>query len=148
MVVSGPPTLTASALARLEVICDSYLSVSTPVQMAASRLMQAGATVRAAIQSRINGNLTVLERLIGSESAVSLLVPEGGWSAVLRVPSTDSEEALVLRLIREAQVLVHPGYFYDFSSEAFLVLSLLPDPTVFEAAVKRVLAEVEVGRPQ
>ena len=148
IVVSGPRTLTASALARLEVICDSYLSVSTPVQLAAPALLQAGATVRAAIQSRINHNLAVLEQLIGPESAVSLLVPEGGWSAVLRVPSTDSEEALVLRLIRETQVVVHPGYFYDFSSEAFLVVSLLPDPASFEAGVKRVLAAVEVGRPQ
>ena len=71
--------------------------------------------------------------------SVTLLEPEGGWSAVLRVPRTMPEEQLVLRLLEEAQVLVHPGYFFDFPEEAFLVVSLLPAPDVFDEAVDRLL---------
>ena len=140
MVVSGPSELAAQAIQRLEVICDTYLSVSTPVQIAAPALIAAGRDVRARIQARITGNLAVAERLVAAVPAVSLLSPEGGWSVALRVPATESEEALVLRLLQDAHVLVHPGFFFDFAGEAFLVISLLPEPAVFEAAMGRLLA--------
>ena len=139
MVVSGPGDLASRALERLEVIGDAYLSVSTPVQVAAPALIDAGRQVRSAIQRRLAANLARLERLIGADSPVSLLPPEGGWSAVLRVPATQTEEALVLRLLDQAHVLVHPGFFFDFADEAFVVVSLLPDPAVFERAVQRLL---------
>lgn len=139
MVVGGPSDLAAQALERLEVIGDAYLSVSTPVQIAAPALIEAGRHVRAAIQRRLSANLTCLERLVGADSPVSLLPPEGGWSAVLRVPATQSEEALVLRLLNEAHVVVHPGFFFDFADEAFVVVSLLPEPQVFERAIHRLL---------
>jgi hypothetical protein len=73
---------------------------------------------------------------------VTLLEPEGGWSAVLRVPATRPEEALVTALVRDALVIVHPGYFFDFPSEAFLVVSLLPEPGVFAEGVRRVMTHV------
>ena len=57
--------------------------------------------------------------------ATQLLEPEGGWSAVIRVPATQSEEALVLRLLTDAHVHVHPGFFFDFADEAYVVVSLL-----------------------
>jgi hypothetical protein len=134
---SGPEPEIGRALERLDVIGDAYLSVSTPVQVAAPALIEAGRGIRASIQRRLSANLSCLERMAGRGSAVSLLAPEGGWSAVLRVPATQPEEALVLRLLNDAQVLVHPGYFFDFAGEAFLVLSLLPDSAVFEEAVQR-----------
>jgi alanine-synthesizing transaminase len=66
---------------------------------------------------------------------------------VLRVPATQPEEALVLRLLHEAHVLVHPGFFFDFADEAFVVVSLLPDPGVFDRAIHRLLI-VAGGGPE
>jgi aspartate/methionine/tyrosine aminotransferase len=139
MAVSGPAAPAAHAIERLEVLGDAYLSVSTPVQAAAPALIESGRAVRASIQQRLVTNLACLERLVGRHPAVTLLAPEGGWSAVLRVPATESEESLVLRLLNEARVLVHPGFFFDFADEAFLVVSLLPEPAAFEQAVRRLL---------
>jgi aspartate/methionine/tyrosine aminotransferase len=126
MVVSGPDDQVAAALGRLELICDTYLSVSTPVQVAAPRLIDSGKAVHAAILARVTRNLRSLEDHLTSAPPVALLEPEGGWSALLRVPRRTSEEDLVLRLLDEANVIVHPGYFFDFAEEAFLVVSLLP----------------------
>jgi aspartate/methionine/tyrosine aminotransferase len=132
--VSGPDAPVEDALARLEVICDTYLSVSTPVQLALPDLLKAGASVRAIIQARLRRNLACLRARLAVYPGLSLLEPEGGWSAVLQVPAIQSEEALVLRILGDAHVLVHPGYFFDFDREAYLVVSLLPDPEPFAAA--------------
>jgi hypothetical protein len=142
MVVSGPTALVAGALDRLALISDTYLSVSTPVQVAAPRLMEAGGLVRARIAERTKANLAVLRDRLVNRPDVALLQPEAGWSAVLQVPATESEEALALRLVRQAQVVVHPGYFFDFPREAFLVVSLLPNPAVFREAIERLFAVV------
>jgi hypothetical protein len=139
VVVSGPDGLVAAALDRLEVICDTFLSVSTPVQVAARRLIESGRAIRAAIRARLARNLHRLQDRLRSFPGVTLIDPEGGWSAVLRVPQTTSEEELVLRLIEDANVIVHPGYFFDFAGEAFLVVSLLPLPDEFDAAIDRML---------
>jgi alanine-synthesizing transaminase len=143
--VSGPAALTTAAIAQLEVICDTYLSVSTPVQLAAARLIDAGRAIRSAIQKRITRNLASLRRLLPADSPVSLLEPEGGWSAVLRVPATRPEETLVLRLLNDLHVIVHPGYFFDFATEAFVIVSLLPAEADFDEGIRRVLAGVEAG---
>jgi alanine-synthesizing transaminase len=139
IVVSGPPALAADALERLAVIADSYLSVSTPVQVAAPRLLQIAPTLRAAIHARVRDNLERLRAAAATLPSLTVMRPEGGWSAVVRVPATEGEEELVLRLLNDANVLVHPGYFFDFSEEAFLVLSLLPSPDVFEEALPRIV---------
>lgn len=139
---SGPDGLIAAALDRLDVIADMYLSVSTPVQWAARSLLAAGTSARAAILARLAANLTTLRAESARHPAVTLLEPEGGWSAVLRVPATRPEEALVTALVRDALVIVHPGYFFDFPSEAFLVVSLLPEPGVFAEGVRRVMTHV------
>ena len=140
--VTGPDALVADALARLEVIADTYLSVSTPVQVAAARLIEAGATTRSALSDRLHRNLRSLRSALASATSVSLLEPDGGWCAVLQVPAIGSEEALALRLASNAHVIVHPGYFFDFPREAFLVVSLLPEPGVFDEGVARMLTLV------
>lgn len=145
IVVSGPDPLVSQAMERLDVMCDTYLSVSTPVQVAAPALLAAGRSVRASIQARISTNLASLERLLEGASSITLLPPEGGWSVALRVPAVESEEALVLRLLRDQHVLVHPGFFFDFASEAYIVVSLLPLPSVFEAAMGRVISSIARG---
>ena len=142
LVASGPPELLADARTRLEVICDTYLSVSTPVQLAAPSLLDAGRAIRTTISARIMRNLAHLGAEIARHPALTLLEPEGGWSAVIRVPATMPEEALVLRLLEHAGVLVHPGYFFDFPDEAYLVVSLLPEPSILDEGIRRLLQTV------
>ena len=139
--VTGPAPLVEEALARLEVIADSYLSVSTPVQVAAPELLARRDELQAPILARARANLAQLRRRLPGSPA-TLLEPEGGWYAVLRVPATVGEDERVTRLLDERDVLVHPGYFFDFPGEAFLVLSLLTPEDVFAEGSARVLAEV------
>jgi hypothetical protein len=134
--LDGPADLVAEALDRLELICDTYLSVSTPVQVAARSLLERGAVVRERILDRVRANDATLRASMAGAGSATVLPADGGWSAVLRVPATQSEEALVTGLIERDGVVVHPGYFFDFPHEAFLVVSLLPEPYVFERGVR------------
>lgn len=138
----GPQALVDAALERLDVICDTYLSVSTPVQVAAPELIALGAEVRDLIRARVRGNYEALKTLAAGDPAVEVLRADGGWSAVVRVPSTRSEEDLAVDLLEHAGVVVYPGFFFDFAHEAFLVLSLLPEPAAFAAGVRRILERV------
>jgi alanine-synthesizing transaminase len=140
--VTGPEPLRRDALARLEVVADTYLSVSTPVQVAAPELLSRREELSAPIRARVRANLEALRAAIAPGCPATLLDPEGGWSAVLRVPATRTEEERVTRLLEERDVLVHPGYFFDFRHEAFLVLSLLPPESDFAEGVARVLADL------
>jgi len=140
--VTGPEPLRRDALARLEVVADTYLSVSTPVQVAAPELLSRREELSAPIRARVRANLEALRAAIGAGCPATLLEPEGGWSAVLRVPATRTEEERVTRLLEERDVLVHPGYFFDFPHEAFLVLSLLTPESDFAEGVARVLADL------
>lgn len=138
--LAGPRDEVASALERLEYICDAYLSVATPVQLALPRLLAEGAAVRGQIARRVAANYGRLERLVAAEPACRLLAAQGGWYGVIEVPAVRTEEALVMELIERDGVVVHPGYFFDFPREAYVVVSLLPEPAVFEEGVRRVLA--------
>jgi alanine-synthesizing transaminase len=140
--IEGPDALVQPAIDRLELVCDTYLSVSTPVQVAAASLMASGAAVRTQIAERVRGNYATLRELGQAYPSVDVLHADGGWSAVARVPSTRSEEEMVLYLLEQDAVLVHPGFFFDFSHEAFLVLSLLPEPGAFREGVRRLLERV------
>jgi len=140
--VEGPDELVSQALERLDLICDTYLSVSTPVQVAAPELIARGADVRAQILARVRGNYDALRTMAEADPAVEVLHADGGWSAVMRVPSTRSEEDLAIDLLDHAGVLVHPGFFFDFPREAFLVMSLLPEPETFADGVRRVLGRI------
>jgi len=142
MIFGGDTATVQEALGGLEIVADSYLSVSTPVQVAAPALLDAGANIRAQIQERIRTNLVALRSVAAAHVACDVLPVEGGWSAVLRVPATLPEEQLVLDLLQQEHVLLHPGYFFDFDHEAFLVVSLLPPIDVFADAVARVLSRV------
>ena len=142
IVVGGPRGEVAAALERLEVIADTFLSVATPVQNAAPALLREGAALRGAILGRCRANLAVLRRVASSVPAVDVAPVGGGWSAVLRVPTVVDEEDLVVELLREDGVGVHPGYFFDFPAPGHLVLSLLPDPERFAEGVARLLRRV------
>jgi alanine-synthesizing transaminase len=129
--VQGADAAAAEALDRLELICDTYLSVSTPVQIAAPGLLSNGAVVRESILARVRGNYALLQKSLMPSGGATVLPADGGWSAVIRVPAIRSEESLVLDLLTRDRVVVHPGYFFDFPHEAFVVVSLLPEPAIF-----------------
>ena len=133
----------ARSIAGLELVADTYLSVATPVQAAVGELLALGAGVRAAIAARVVKNRARLLAALPPESGCTLLPTEGGWSAILRVPASRSDEAWAAALATEAGVLVQPGYFFDLRGGTFLVLSLLPAPDLFAAAVSRLVAHVE-----
>lgn len=135
--VQGPRS--QEALARLEMIADAALSVSGPVQQALPSWLAQAEAIRAPLQARLARNRQRLAELV-MDSALTLWPSDGGWSALLRVPRTRSEEEWVIALIEEAQVRVAPGYFFDFPSPGWLVVSLLPEETLFEEAGRRVLA--------
>jgi len=137
--VDGPDELVRAALDRLELICDTYLSVSTPVQVAAPALIERGAEIRTQIRARIAVNLACLRGAVAADPALELLNADGGWTAVLRVPAKSPEEELVIALLESRDTLTQPGFFFDFPHEAFLVLSLLPEPAVFAEGTTRIL---------
>lgn len=140
LIANGPEAVRAQALERLELIADTYLSVSTPVQQAAPALIAAGDTIGRAILERVRRNNGFITRLAGG--ACELLDAEGGWYVTLRVPRIRSEEDWTLELLEHEDVLVQPGFFYDFENEAYLVLSLLTPPQVFEEGARRIVERV------
>jgi len=140
ILTGGPPAAVAAALARLELVADTYLSVGAPVQAAAARLFALGAGVRSAIAARVAENRARLRALVPAASPCTCLPAEGGWSAILRVPAVFSDEEWAARLLRDDGILVQPGYFFDMPPGAFLVVSLLPEPAIFTAAMARVIA--------
>jgi len=139
IVAGGPSEACTAALAGLELIADSFLSVSTPVQVAAGRLLERGAAIREQIHDRVRENLAALRENAQPFPACDVLKVEGGWSAVIRVPAMLTEEQLILELLNREGILAHPGYFFDFPREAFLVVSLLPPADVFRDATARLL---------
>jgi alanine-synthesizing transaminase len=140
MVWRGPDTLITPALHAYEIMADSYLSVSTPVQVAAPTLLHDVMPIRHQIHARVRDNLRQLRTICAAWPALTPYPVEGGWSAVVQVPAVASEEELVLSLLQEDGVLVHPGYFFDFPREAFLVVSLLLEREPFAAALTRLAA--------
>jgi alanine-synthesizing transaminase len=140
---SGPGEMVAEAGARLEIIADTFLSLNAPVQLAASVMLDQRKQIQPILLDRLRVNLAELDRqLVGRPSCTRLLV-EGGWYVVLRVPALGSDEDLAIRLLREARVSIHPGHFYDFPTEGYLVLSLITEPAAFGEGVARLLKVVE-----
>jgi hypothetical protein len=142
IVTSGPAGLRDEAIERLDLIADTFLSVGAPVQHAAPAWLRLRQPLQDQILNRARGNLNWLEQRLG-DSPLRLLRVEGGWYATLELPRHFSEEDWVLTLLEEEDVLSHPGYFFDFSREAFLVLSLLPRAEIFRTAANRIVARIE-----
>ena len=126
---------------RLELMADTYLSVSAPVQWASITWLRRRDEIQTRILERIRENSQHLQETL-SGSGIGYHPPQGGWTAVVDLPSTVDEEVLALRLLRDASVLVQPGYFYDFHSGARLIVSLLTAPEVFKAGIERLKATI------
>lgn len=137
--VGGPIAQRRDAVAALELIADNFLSVATPVQAALPELLAIAPRIRDAISRRTRGNLELLKSAIAKQPATELLPVEGGWSAVIRVPRTRSDEELALDFLERHGVLVHPGYFFDFARDGHFVVSLLTPTAVFEEGLARIL---------
>jgi alanine-synthesizing transaminase len=142
VVVNGPAALRAEAWEKLEWVADTYLSVSTPVQCAAARLLAAGHAVQQQIRRRTADNLE-FARCALAGSAANILEVEGGWYITLQVPRVRSEEEWVLDLLEHVDVLAQPGFFYDFEAEAFLVVSLLTATEIFREGLGRVVSKLQ-----
>lgn len=137
MVISGAEQRRREALERLELIADTYLSVGTPVQIAAPSLLALRAAIQSDIRARVQKNLTELTSFVERAPSLRVLDIEGGWYAILQIPRTRTEEEWVLELLNAHNVLVQPGFFYDFESEAFLIISLLTDSATFCEGLRR-----------
>ena len=141
--ISGKPAEAREALARLEWVNDHYLSAGSPVQVGARTLLELGAPLRTRVQSRLTRNLRRL-REYAEGSACTVRRVNGGWYATVHVPSTRTDEEWALLLLADHQVLVQPGYFYDYcGSEPLLVLSLLTEEAIFDEGVSRLMSRLE-----
>jgi len=139
--VSGPGK--DQALAALELIADNYLSVATPVQVALPEILAIAPRIRQSIKERTRRNLAQLRK--EAPPSATVLPVEGGWSAVVRIPTTESDEDFAVRLIEEQGVVIHPGYFFDFPTDGYIVVSLLTEPETFDSGVSRVFDAIPKG---
>jgi alanine-synthesizing transaminase len=139
VVSSGPEKMVASAMERLEVIADTYLSMNAPVQLAAGVLLEQRKKIQPLLLDRVRANLAGLDRQLANQKTCQRLEVEGGWYAVLRVPVTQSDEDLAIDILHKTSVLIHPGHFYDFPSDGYLIVSLLTPPAEFREGTERAL---------
>ncbi len=142
LVLNGPGQLLESGLARLEIIADTYLSLSAPLALALPTLLETRRTIQSQIIERVTSNFRWLDARLTATQPISRLEVEGGWYAILRLPSIRTDEEWALELAHKDGVLVHPGHFYDFGSEGYLVISLLTGREAFEEGVARILARL------
>lgn len=140
IVVSGPEALARPALDRLEVIADTYLSMNAPTQLATPAMLEHRHSFQQQLMARIRTNLGELDAQIAKQALCNRLGIEGGWYATLRVPVTRSDEDLAIELLERQNVLVHPGHFYDFPSDGYLIVSLITPEVTFREGITRILS--------
>lgn len=138
LAVSGPDAFKTAALQRLEVIADTFLSVNTPVQVALPVLLDTARDFQEQVRLRVKENLATLDAALPKQHLFTRLEVEGGWHAVLRLPAGHSDESFALRLLTEDGVYVHPGHFFDFPRDGYLVVSLIAPPRDLQAAIAQI----------
>lgn len=136
---SGPREVAEEALERLEVIADTYLSMNAPIQHAIPELLASRTEFQRKLTTRLRDNLAELDRQLSHQKLCSRLQVEGGWYATLRVPVTRTDEELAIELLERRDVLVHPGHFFNFQTDGYLILSLMTPEDVFSEGAKRAL---------
>jgi aspartate/methionine/tyrosine aminotransferase len=139
---SGPKSEVEQAQARLEIIADTYLSMNAPIQWATPALLDQRKSIQQQLLGRVLGNLAELDRQLAIQKTCQRLQVEGGWYAVVRVPVTQTDEELAVDLLRRKSVLAHPGHFYDFPSDGYLVVSLITPKDDFSEGVNRLLETI------
>lgn len=136
IVATGPAQ--DSALERLEVIADTFLSMNAPVQCALPAWLEGRHAIERQIRERTTANLAELDRQIGRVPAVQRLIVEAGWYAVLRIPALGPDESTVLALLEQG-VWVQPGFFFGMAASGWLVVSLLTIQQEFSTGVTRLV---------
>ena len=140
VIASGPATLKKQAVDKLRDYRGfHFLSPNAPVQLATSTFLEQRSGFREQLLARVRQNLEELDRLLAAQKHCSRLKVEGGWYAVLRVPATQGGEELALALLEAKSVYVHPGHFFDFATDGYLVLSLIAAEDQFAEGVCRIL---------
>jgi aspartate/methionine/tyrosine aminotransferase len=139
----GPGHLLDKALERLDVIADTFLSVSTPMQMALPALLDVRRQIQPQIMDRLHRNLASLDAALSAQKLVTRLRVDGGWYAVLRIPEVDNSDTAAVKLVEESGVYVHPGSFFGFASQGMLVVSLLTPTDTFEAGISLLLNHIQ-----
>jgi len=139
LAASGPQSLVQRAIERLEIIADTFLSPGAPVQLALPKLLGIREGIQQQLQNRIAANLAHLDSALATNKLISRLDRQGGWYATLRIPATGSDEDRAVALLEKHDVLVHPGRFFDFRQDGFLVLSLITQEKEFREGVRRLL---------
>jgi alanine-synthesizing transaminase len=140
LAVSGPEDTKREALARLEMIADTYLSLNAPIQLAAPILLLQRIAFQQQLMARVRGNLAELDAQLAQKQHVSRLAVEGGWYAVLHIPATRPDEELAIELLQKQGVYLHPGHFYDFPGDGYLVVSLITPEQDFSEGLRRILS--------
>jgi alanine-synthesizing transaminase len=140
LIASGPEDLKSEALARLEVIADTFLSMNAPVQRAMPIFLELRRGFQKQVMARVRKNLANLDKQLSGQSSCARLDLEGGWYAVVRVPATRSDEDLAIELLNAQGVYVHPGHFYDFPADGYLIVSLIARERDFSEGTKRLLS--------
>lgn len=140
--VFGPKPLLEAATARLEVIADTFLSMNAPVQHAMPSMLRNRRDIQQQILLRVRENLATLDQQLIASPSISRLEVQGGWYVVLRAPALMSGEALAIRCMEQERVIMHPGYFYGFDGDGWIVLSLLPPAAEFAEGVKRLIRAI------
>src|SRR6266403_727870 len=142
LIAGGPQQWKGEAVARLEVIADTYLSVNAPVQLAIPQFFEQRHAFHKQVILRVRRNLAELDRQLAEQKACARLTVEGGWCVVLRVPATRSDEDLAIELLTAQGVSVHPGHFYEFASDAYFVVSLITPERIFAEGTTRLLSSM------
>jgi alanine-synthesizing transaminase len=142
LIATGPDPLKQKAVARLEMIADTYLSMNTPMQLALPVLLELRHNFQRQCIERTRNNLAQLDKLLGTQKLCTRLKLEGGWYAILKVPVTESDDNLALELLTTQGLYVHPGHFYDFPTEGYLVVSLITPELPFAAGIGILVASI------
>lgn len=138
IVVGGPQQLVSAAMERLEIMADTFLSAGAPAQVALARFLEMRGGLQSQLQQRVAANLAFLDALLANEPGpLERLAREAGWYAVLRIPSSRPDADYAVELLERCAVLVHPGQFFNFSQEGFLVLSLIAPEEQFREGARR-----------
>ncbi len=145
ILTSGPNQQVDEALGRLEIICDTYLSVSTPSQNALSDWLSLKTDMQKRIKSRLESNLLTFNKILHErKDLLEMRNPQGGWYAIAKILRNVEEEKLVYDLLKEKHVFIHPGYFFDFEDEPYFVFSLLTSPEIFSEGLQRIISYLDV----
>jgi aspartate/methionine/tyrosine aminotransferase len=142
VITSGHEELKRPALERLEVIADTYLSPNAPVQLATPVFLEQRPGFQKQVMGRVRRNLAELDEQLAGQKTCRRLEVEGGWYAVLRVPATSSDEEVAIELLTDGDIYVHPGHFFDFAGEGYLVVSLIAPEEEFAEGIRILLSAV------